>query len=131
MGGAVLRLNSADTIRHKYFDSVGTSMITLMVKGIMLDEVGMMVQDMVDEASWFPLSMFCLFVIVAYFNLLNMLVGAFCSVSMEVSVSEKDVMETNYLRFHLAEIVDAYLPHDGSPIERKQYDLIMRNPDVH
>ncbi|CAK0833843.1 unnamed protein product, partial [Prorocentrum cordatum] len=59
-----------------------------------------------------------------------MLMGTFCAVAGEVAASERDTAQVDYLRAHLESIVDCYI-HDQGLIGREDFQLIIKNADVH
>jgi hypothetical protein len=128
--GILLRLNAEDTLKDEFFATVGESMLTLLARGIMLDEVSEILNLMRLSGAWLSLVTFMVFVFGAHFNLLNMLVGSFCSVAGEVAALEKDTAQVEYLRQNLACVVDCYIQSDGL-IGRKEFQLIMKNVDVY
>jgi hypothetical protein len=73
--------------------------------------------------------LFTVFVFLAYFTLLSMLIGAFCSVAGDVSAAEKDAAQIEYLRDHLEQIVECYI-HDEGMIGHKDFLRIITNPEV-
>jgi hypothetical protein len=125
----LMRLYANDATRDLYdeFNSLDTTFMLLIVRGLMMDEVGILILDLwkQDKGSWFIFTTYTWF---TFFNLLNMLVGTFCSVAGEVTSAEKDSADMTYLRHHLSNIVECYV-HRGL-IGKNEFELIMKNVDV-
>lgn len=124
----LMRQNSSQNVREQYFSDVSRTMLWLVIKGVLLDNVGVILELMFDED---PLSffLFVVFVFLAYFTLLSMLIGAFCSVAHDVAAAEKDAAQIEYLRGHLETIVECYIKDEGM-IGHKDYERIIANPEV-
>merc|ERR1712099_185627 len=103
-------------------------MLYLIIKGVLLDNVGVILELMFNEDK-LSLFLFSVFVFLAYFTLLSMLIGAFCSVAGDVSAAEKDAAQIEYLREHLASVVECYT-HDHGMIGHKDFQRIINNPEV-
>merc|ERR1711924_249204 len=76
--GVLLRLNASQPIKEVYFYNVLGAMVTLITQGVMLDEISGIVLDMINNRDGGSFALFSAFVFFAHFNLLSMLVGAFC-----------------------------------------------------
>merc|ERR1712107_204277 len=107
---------------------MGDAMVTLAVRGVMLDEVSAVIDDMKVYGDVFSSIMFGIFVFVAHFNLLNMLIGTFCSVAGDRAAVEKEADRIRYLPRHLKSILDCYIAEEGY-IGKAEFKLIMTNAD--
>ncbi|CAK0911423.1 unnamed protein product, partial [Prorocentrum cordatum] len=125
----LMRLYADDAIRDVYdeFNYLDTTFLLLIVRGLMMDEVGVLMLDLwrQDKTSWLIFTIYTWF---TFFSLLNMLVGTFCTVAGDVSAAEKDSADMAYLKHHLSSIVECYVHH--GLIGRNEFDLIMKNVDV-
>lgn len=124
----LMRTNCAPIVEETYFTSVSRTMLYLVIKGVLLDNVGVTILLLWDEDA-LSFVMFMIFVFLAYFTLLSMLIGAFCSVAGDVSAAEKDAAQIEYLREHLASVVECYT-HDQGMIGHKDFQRIINNPEV-
>jgi len=125
----LMRQYTDDATKDLYdeFNALDTTFWLLIVRGLMMDEVGILILDLwrQDKTSWFIFAVYTWFM---FFSLLNMLVGTFCTVAGEVSADEKDTADMNYLKHHLSNIVECYVNHGR--IGKTEFELIMKNVDV-
>mmetsp|Transcript_117154 Transcript_117154/g.314144 ORF Transcript_117154/g.314144 Transcript_117154/m.314144 type:complete len:490 (-) Transcript_117154:829-2298(-) len=122
--------SQSDFLREKYFGSMGQTTLTLIAHGIALDACGDFLNDLRMHDGLFQGVIFCAFVFLTYFGLLNMLVGAFCNVAIEVADIEKDFGEIGYLHSNLEGIVECYMEDGKDHINNEKFQLIMKNADV-
>jgi hypothetical protein len=120
----------SEILRDKYFGSIGQSIVTLISCGIAMDGVADFFWDLRMHNGIFQGLVFTIFVFLTYFGLLNMLVGSFCNVAIEVALIEKDKSEIGYLKYHLGRIVECYMEDSTNQINAEAFQLIMKNADV-
>jgi hypothetical protein len=117
-------------LKRRYFGSMGQTVLTLVVHGIALDEIGDFFRDLRMNNGLFQALVFSSFVFLTYFGLLNLLVGAFCSVAIDAAAIEEDLAKIEYLHKHLEGIVECYLEDGCDQISSAKFQLIMKNADV-
>jgi voltage-gated sodium channel len=117
-------------LKGKYFGSMGQSASTLITYGIALDGVADFFSDLREQNGLLQGLVFSTFVFVTFFGLLNMLVGAFCNVAIDVASIEEDLGKINYLHHNLENIVECYMVEGSDSINAQTFELIMRNADV-
>jgi hypothetical protein len=117
-------------LKGKYFGSMGQSASTLITYGIALDGVADFFSDLREQNGLLQGLVFSTFVFVTFFGLLNMLVGAFCNVAIDVASIEEDLGKIDYLHRNLEKIVECYMVEGSDSINAQTFELIMRNADV-
>jgi hypothetical protein len=117
-------------LKHQYFGSMGETALTLVVHGIAMDGVADFFLDLRMNNGLFQALAFGSFVFLTYFGLLNLLVGAFCSVAIDAAAIEEDLAKIEYLRNHLEKIVGCYMVEGCDDISSEAFQLIMKNADV-
>jgi voltage-gated sodium channel len=126
----LLRTYATDEVRMKAFPSLGLTMHRLIVTGILLDDVADILNNMLKSSDWGGYVLFLTFVIISQYVLLNMLIGIIASVAGDVRGEEKARAKTVYLRNNLENVVECFIQDDGM-ISRTEFNLIIRNADVH
>eukprot|EP00929_Paragymnodinium_shiwhaense_P086008 TRINITY_DN4648_c0_g1_i1.p1 TRINITY_DN4648_c0_g1~~TRINITY_DN4648_c0_g1_i1.p1 ORF type:complete len:953 (-),score=209.70 TRINITY_DN4648_c0_g1_i1:346-3105(-) len=120
-------------IKAEYFATVGMSMHTLLVHGVMTDNISIVVHR-VGEESWLVLVMFYLFVLLAAFTVMNMLIGVLCEVVSAVAATEKEEITVNYTKAKLEELLHAMnTPVDSNgdmQISKDKFNSILESPEA-
>eukprot|EP00401_Gymnodinium_catenatum_P027053 CAMPEP_0117558294 /NCGR_PEP_ID=MMETSP0784-20121206/52759_1 /TAXON_ID=39447 /ORGANISM="" /LENGTH=467 /DNA_ID=CAMNT_0005355613 /DNA_START=78 /DNA_END=1478 /DNA_ORIENTATION=- len=69
--------------------SVGASMLTLLVDGVLMDDVGTALRILIDH-SWFTGFLFFVFVLLASLTMMNMLIAVVCELVSNVATVETE-----------------------------------------
>jgi len=113
------------------FPRVDDAMWVLLLQGTFLDEVaGNVVYPMWPE-SYILTLLFVVFILLSNITLLNMLVGILCEVAVNVSKREKEESAVGYLKNNLLEILEVHDKNDDRHINKDDFELLMRNPEMH
>merc|ERR1719313_905605 len=73
-----------------YFGSVRRAMVTLIVQGVLLDEISGLVYDMIDAGVVAAVFVLAVFVLLSALTVMNMLIGVLCQVVLDVSAEEDE-----------------------------------------
>jgi len=82
-------LGEEDTV-SEYYSTVGTSMVTLFLSGVLLDNISDLVNSMIALNAYVALFAFGLFVLLSAVTVMNMVIGVLCEVVLDVSSFEKE-----------------------------------------
>eukprot|EP00747_Dinoflagellata_sp_TGD_P096363 gnl/TRDRNA2_/TRDRNA2_166820_c0_seq1.p1 gnl/TRDRNA2_/TRDRNA2_166820_c0~~gnl/TRDRNA2_/TRDRNA2_166820_c0_seq1.p1 ORF type:complete len:635 (-),score=96.93 gnl/TRDRNA2_/TRDRNA2_166820_c0_seq1:61-1965(-) len=88
-----------------HFQSVPKSMYSLLIFGILLDEVSNLTELVVDDGEYLFLALFLLFILLASFTVMNMLIGVLCEVVSVVASVEKESALVENVKWQLGLIL--------------------------
>eukprot|EP00927_Polykrikos_kofoidii_P085954 TRINITY_DN9488_c0_g1_i1.p1 TRINITY_DN9488_c0_g1~~TRINITY_DN9488_c0_g1_i1.p1 ORF type:complete len:749 (-),score=141.38 TRINITY_DN9488_c0_g1_i1:22-2067(-) len=123
-------VDSDPELIDRYFSSVGHSMSTLLLDGVLPD-----VADVVRHTSRQSPILGILvmgFILLASLTVMNMLVGVLCEVVSVVSSVEKETLTVNYVKAKLMAILEEFdiTPGNDSCISKSMFDRLLVNPDA-
>lgn len=75
---------------QEYFPTVRTSMVTLLVNAVFLDDFSALVNTMLELGKPLPLILLAVFVLLSALTVMNMLIGVLCQVVLDVSAEEEE-----------------------------------------
>merc|ERR1719199_655284 len=100
-------------------------MYTLLVFGMVPD-----ISDVMDDMkqTWYIAIMFIVFVFFSTFTILNMLIGILCEVVSEVKYTEKELMDIQWLKATLKQVMqdEIDVDHDGR-VSKAEFLMILEN----
>lgn len=103
----------ADTdVGQSHFPRITRSMYNLLIYGVFLDSIGSFVDEL-NDAGYHIAFLFLIFVFLAAFTLMNMLIGVLCEVVASVAESEREHMSVSFVKEKLQSIVEEFSMHDG------------------
>mmetsp|Transcript_15373 Transcript_15373/g.48445 ORF Transcript_15373/g.48445 Transcript_15373/m.48445 type:complete len:551 (-) Transcript_15373:25-1677(-) len=114
----------------KLFPSVQSTMWLLLIEGIMLDGPKDTL-NAIKGKSVILTSCFLIFIFLSAFTVMNMLIGILCNVVDQVYQSEKDEAAVAYLKNTLLELLEIHDDDDNRRIRKSEFELLMRNPEMH
>jgi len=114
-----------------HFSSVSESMWILLMDGTILDNPSKMLNELRLNCGFVMTTAFLLFILLSFFTLMNMLIGILCEVVFSVKQSDKREAEIAYLQLHMGEILECYDKDDDAKLGPEEFDLLMKNPEVH
>lgn len=103
------QLTAETTLGDQYFPSILRSMNQLTLDGIFFCSMGDLVGMMIDEDAYHLLVVFYIFVLLATFTILNMLIGVLCDVVSSVGEVEHEQLTIQAVSEQLKEIVNQTL----------------------
>jgi hypothetical protein len=74
----------------EYFGTVRGAMVTLIVQGVLLDDISGLVRAMIAVEGVVAIGVFAGFVLLSALTVMNMLIGVLCEVVLDVSADEKE-----------------------------------------
>eukprot|EP00444_Apocalathium_aciculiferum_P037123 CAMPEP_0183484080 /NCGR_PEP_ID=MMETSP0370-20130417/178741_1 /TAXON_ID=268820 /ORGANISM="Peridinium aciculiferum, Strain PAER-2" /LENGTH=761 /DNA_ID=CAMNT_0025677367 /DNA_START=39 /DNA_END=2326 /DNA_ORIENTATION=- len=130
--GVSLRLILNDTdAGKKYFSTVANSMLSLVLYGIIMDNTSAVVQE-IGEASPVSAALIFVFILLASFTVLNMLVGVMCETVHVVSERESEIMNMAITKERLWHMLrTSNLDADGNEmISKDELKALLQIPDA-
>mmetsp|Transcript_62186 Transcript_62186/g.103325 ORF Transcript_62186/g.103325 Transcript_62186/m.103325 type:complete len:731 (-) Transcript_62186:86-2278(-) len=116
-----------------YFDSILSSMYTLLIVGTFYDNLGDVLSDVGRPSLGGHLlfgALFMLFIALAALMVMNMLIGILCEVVSAVAATEKEQMRVDFVKGKMEEVVSA-LDNDGDMmISKAEFIQIMQHHDA-
>jgi len=85
---ALIGPNNTDD--RDYFPSVRDSMVTLLLSGVLLDDITGLVLFLIKERHVLAIIIFSFFVLLSAITVMNMLIGVLCEVVLDVSADETE-----------------------------------------
>eukprot|EP00928_Gymnodinium_smaydae_P069351 TRINITY_DN5279_c0_g2_i1.p1 TRINITY_DN5279_c0_g2~~TRINITY_DN5279_c0_g2_i1.p1 ORF type:complete len:654 (-),score=101.34 TRINITY_DN5279_c0_g2_i1:144-2105(-) len=119
-----VQLTMDTPVGDKYFKDVPSAMFTLLLQGTLLDSVSYIATDFMSEAFYMNVFFF-LFVLLASFTLMNMLIGVLCEVVSAVAAVEKEEMLIGYVKEKLERVVEMVDTDGGGSISKKEFMQIL------
>jgi len=116
-------------VGNKHFSSVGHAMWSLLIYGTLLDSVAS-VADLLAKQGLTGTIFFLLFVCVAAFTVLNMLIGVLCSVIDSVSAAETEGITVNYIKFKMLGIMKGLDENDDGMISKVEFQKLLGNREA-
>lgn len=111
------------------FRNVPVAMYTLIVDGILPDYAPLLRQ--IETVGWFPAAITMVFVIVATFTVMNMLVGILCEVACRVSQISREQMDYQYVSTKLQTLVSTNIDTNGdNEISKDEFLGIIDNEEA-
>jgi len=129
-GIAFAQLTAGSAVGDEYFATVPTSMYTLLLYGVMsldwANEISGGLSDMNPIAPF----VYFLFVLLATYTVMNMLIGVLCEVVSAVAAAEKEQMQVSFAREKLGGILDE-LDEDGNgKISQDEFAGLLNNREA-
>merc|ERR1719203_1101118 len=112
------------TVSALYFSSVPTSMLTLLLPGILPDHADGLYS--LGQESFVVASLYLVFIVVATITIMNMLVGVLVEVVSTVSAVEREELHTKYVKTELENLMMKLdLTQNGLLSKKDVGDLLM------
>jgi len=110
------------------FRTVPEAMHTLLLKGTLMDEIGLVVRQL-SAAHVVFVAIFYLFVLISALTVMNMLIGVLCEVVNAVAAAEREELTVTYVRSKLQETLrQGGLDTDGDGmISKEEFAQILDN----
>lgn len=116
-------------LAQEKFKNVPGAMYTLIVDGILPDYAPLLRQS--ESVGWFPAAITMVFVIVATFTVMNMLVGILCEVACRVSQISREQMDYQYVSTKLQNLVSTNIDTNGdNEISKDEFLGIIHNEEA-
>lgn len=115
---------------EQLFPTLGVSIWHLLLHGVFLDGVSDPLNTIADE-SYLLAGVFFLFIVASSFTVMNLLIGILCEVVHQVTANEKEETAVNFLKGNLLKILECHDKDDDRHIMKEEFDLIMKNPEIH
>eukprot|EP00927_Polykrikos_kofoidii_P084895 TRINITY_DN9081_c0_g1_i2.p1 TRINITY_DN9081_c0_g1~~TRINITY_DN9081_c0_g1_i2.p1 ORF type:complete len:652 (-),score=149.45 TRINITY_DN9081_c0_g1_i2:16-1971(-) len=127
-GITFVQITSDLNVGEKHFALVVTSMHTLLVHGTLMDNIGELVYELIEE-SVINAVVFYIFVLISALTVMNMLIGVLCEVVSAVAATEKEQLTVTYVKGQVQEILrQGGVDQDGDGmISKVEFAQILEN----
>eukprot|EP00927_Polykrikos_kofoidii_P084894 TRINITY_DN9081_c0_g1_i1.p1 TRINITY_DN9081_c0_g1~~TRINITY_DN9081_c0_g1_i1.p1 ORF type:complete len:664 (-),score=140.56 TRINITY_DN9081_c0_g1_i1:252-2243(-) len=127
-GITFVQITSDMEIGQKHFGLVVTSMHTLLVYGTLMDNIGELVYELIEESA-INAGVFYIFVLISALTVMNMLIGVLCEVVSAVAATEKEQLTVTYVKGQVQEILrQGGVDQDGDGmISKVEFAQILEN----
>eukprot|EP00927_Polykrikos_kofoidii_P040958 TRINITY_DN3490_c0_g1_i2.p1 TRINITY_DN3490_c0_g1~~TRINITY_DN3490_c0_g1_i2.p1 ORF type:complete len:741 (-),score=132.20 TRINITY_DN3490_c0_g1_i2:27-2249(-) len=126
---AFTQLSEGTDVGTKYFLDVPKSMKTLLLYGVLIDNIGGLAKDL-STAPFFLSIMFFIFVLIGSLTIMNMLVGVLCEVVSAVAATEQEEMLVTYVNDKLSKVMALLDTDGGGTISKTEFCEILENVDA-
>lgn len=120
---------SGNAVLEEEFGSILDAMWTLLIRGTLLDEIGETL-DRLKEEDPFMCACFLLFVLIASFTVLNMLIGVLCEVVSGVAEAEKENHVVMYVKNKLLSVLSEEDEFGTGMLAEGRFKSFLEHPDV-
>ncbi|CAE7508388.1 Cacna1h, partial [Symbiodinium pilosum] len=116
-----------ETLEHEYFSSMGTSILTLILKCILPDQSVFF--NRIAAESWPLGALVLLFILLGSFTVMNMLLGVLVEAVKTVSTIEREQLDADFARKVLWELIDKEGDEDGDNLlSEKEFVSLLQKP---
>jgi len=105
-------------------------MLTLVLHGIFLDDLGEVIRSLLDGSHSIPLVFFSLFVFISAAMVMNMLIGILCETVRQLTSAEKENAARAQVRNKLLSLLKVYDGDGSGDITKDQLLGVITDPDV-
>jgi len=116
-------------VGDKHFSSVEHAMWSLLIYGTLLDNVAIVADELAKQGG-LPTVFFLLFVCVAAFTVLNMLIGVLCEVINSVSAAETEEITVSYIKNKMLYIMKGMDENDDGMISKIEFQNLLTNREA-
>jgi len=118
-------------IGDERFNTVPASMNTLWCYGVLsLDFAEDISSDLSEQVSFVLAGIYYIFVLLAAFTVMNMLIGVLCEVVSAVAYSEKEAAVMMFAKSKLAAILNSLDIDSNGKISRDEFELLVDRPEA-
>lgn len=130
-GIAFTQLTLDTAVGSRYFKDVLSSMNTLLLYGVFLEDTPDVINQVGDE-HWGLRALFLIFILLASLTVMNMLVGVLVEVVSVVSSVEKEQLQVNYVKSRLTRILDDFAldANSDGKVSRAEFEMLLGNPEA-
>jgi voltage-gated sodium channel len=115
-------------LQEIYFSGVVESMIVLLVYGTLLDNIGLLLNDLRQKGDFSLFTVFLLFVLLSAFMVLNLVIGVLCEVVAEVSATEKEAIAMEGAVQKFAALLSELDENNDGQIGKEEFMQIVSHP---
>jgi len=122
-------IGDEDHVRH-YFGTVRDSMVTLIVQGVLLDDISGVTRDMITVANVPAILFFAGFCLLSAVTVMNMLIGVLCEVVIDVSSEEKEANAKNKLKSTLFVMLQNLDADNSGMLSKSEVQQMILDPQA-
>jgi len=112
------------------FNSVRTSMVTLLVQGVLLDDISGLTRSLITLGSVASLMFLAIFVLLSALTVMNMLIGVLCQVVLDVSAEEKENLVKGQMQKTLLVMLERLDADDSGQLSKAEVQAVICEPEA-
>jgi voltage-gated sodium channel len=112
------------------FSTVRGSMVTLLVQGVLLDDISGLTRTLIEVANVAALGTLSIFVLLSALTVMNMLIGVLCQVVLDVSADEKETRIKAQMQRTLLVMLHDLDDDNSGHLTKSEVQSLMLNPDA-
>jgi len=109
------------------FDCMGMSMLTLFVNGTLLDDLTSVLGEIAEYGGHAYAWVFIVYILLAAFTVLNMLIGVLCEVVTKTAAEEQEAMMIREVQVQLKEVFDEIDEDKSGLISQEEFSVMSKN----
>jgi hypothetical protein len=121
---------SAEPDVDMYFGTVRDAMVTLLVQGVLLDDISGLVRELIGVHSIIGIVVFAVFVLLSALTVMNMLIGVLCEVVLDVSADEKENLVKAQMRKTLLVMLEELDADHSGMLSKDEVQSVIRHPEA-
>jgi len=114
----------------EFFGSVRDSMVTLLVNGVLLDNISGLVRELIGVKNVAALAVFGIFVLLSALTVINMLIGVLCEVVVEVSAEEKETAAKEKMKKTLLVMLQELDADKSGQLSKSEVQSVICHPEA-
>jgi len=120
----------SDARAVELFGTMGKSMLNLLIMGSILDDITFCTDGIRQSNQMIMLVLFLIFVVIASFMMMNMLVGILAEVVGASAEGEAAKLQNAQIAEAISDIVETLDVDDSGSISREEYNKMCKDPSV-
>eukprot|EP00928_Gymnodinium_smaydae_P072797 TRINITY_DN56093_c0_g1_i1.p1 TRINITY_DN56093_c0_g1~~TRINITY_DN56093_c0_g1_i1.p1 ORF type:complete len:591 (+),score=107.07 TRINITY_DN56093_c0_g1_i1:44-1816(+) len=124
---AFVQISDGTELQQQYFANVPHAMATLLLKAT-LPDISLLIQR-VGVESYMIAVLMLIFVLLASFTLLNMLVGVLCEIVAVVSTVEREQIQLEFVRSKIYDLIKSCDSDKNERISQEEFESLLVLPE--
>lgn len=118
-----------DEVQH-FFGTVRGSMVTLLVNGVLLDNVSVMTRALIDVANVPAIIFLAIFILLSALTVMNMVIGVLCEVVIDVSAEEKESHAKEKMQKTLFVMLQELDADNSGELSKEEVQSVIKLPEA-
>lgn len=123
------QLKSDDEYLLEKFGRIPNAMWTLLMSGAFMDSITVCANTLLEESPLLTI-VFIMFIFLASFTVLNMLIGLLCEVVTAVAAAEKEKAIVVYVKSRLFDVLESLDADKSGTISKDEFDALLAIPEA-
>jgi len=119
-----------ETETKELFGTVRDSMVTLIVQGVLLDDISGLVRELIVVKNAAALTVLGFFVLLSALTVINMLIGVLCEVVVDVSAEEKEAAAKEKMKKTLLVMLQELDADNSGQLSKSEVQSVICHPEA-